>query len=66
MSCRIFFAATHTAMPPLMFAPTLGYIGCPVVRVRHRLPQWLGLHAAGGLGSWSKIANFSFLMDDGL
>ena len=33
------FAETHTAMPPLIFAPTLGYIGCPDVRVRHRLPR---------------------------
>ena len=31
-------AATHTAMPHLIFAPMLGYIGCPDVRVRHWLP----------------------------
>ena len=30
---------THTEMPHLIFAPTLGYIGCPDVRVRHRLPR---------------------------
>jgi hypothetical protein len=39
VSCRVSFSATHTAMPRLIFAPTLGYIGCPNVRVRHRLPR---------------------------
>ena len=38
-----------TALPHLIFAPTLGYIGCPDVKVRHRLPQWLGLRAGGGV-----------------
>ena len=33
------FAASHIVMPPLIFDPTLGYIGCPDVRVRHRLPR---------------------------
>jgi hypothetical protein len=32
------FAATHTAMPPLLIAPLFGYIGCPDVRVRLWLP----------------------------
>ncbi len=30
-----------TVMPSLVFAPTLGYIGCPDVRVGHRLPRYL-------------------------
>jgi hypothetical protein len=30
---------THTEMPHLIFDPTLGYIGCPDVRVRHQLPR---------------------------
>jgi len=40
VTCRVSFVATHTAMPPLSFAPALGYIGCPVVRV-------LGLGSVG-------------------
>ena len=39
MSCRVSFGATHTAMPPLICALTLQYIGCPDVRMRHRLPR---------------------------
>jgi len=54
VSCRVSSAATHTAMPPVIFAPMLGYIRCPDVRVS----------AVGGLGSWFKIAIF-FLTDDG-
>jgi len=34
VSFRVSFAATHTAMPPLLFAPLFGYIGCHDVQVR--------------------------------
>ena len=35
----LFCGTTQTAMPPLIFFLVLGYIGCPDVRVRHRLPR---------------------------
>ena len=35
---RLFgFGSNSHRDPALVFAPTLGYIGCPDVRVRHRL-----------------------------
>ncbi len=34
VSCGVCFAATHTAMPPLFFAPIVRVAsGCPIVRV---------------------------------
>ena len=43
------------------FAPTLGYIGCPEVRVRHRL----GLHAGGGWVVGVKIEIIFSVTDNG-
>jgi hypothetical protein len=48
VSCRVFFAATHTAMPPFIFAPIVRFHpATPTVRV-HEVPQPVRIHSQGG------------------
>ena len=63
---RLFGGNSHSDAA-FSFCPDVRVHRLTDVRVRHRLPRWLGLRAVGGLGSWSKnkLAIF-FLMDDGL
>ena len=50
MSCHVSLAATDTAMPPLIFAPALGYISGPDVRVRGEAPAALIVRLVWGRG----------------
>ena len=47
VSCRVSFAATHTAMPPFIFAPIVRvHLAAPTVRV-HEVPQLVRVHSKG-------------------
>ncbi len=48
VSCRVSFAATHTAMQPFIFAPIVSvHPAAPTIRV-HEVPLAVRVHSQGG------------------